>query len=366
MILGGFMGDVAIPTVDDLTPEWFTRLLRSNARLDGATTVSTVDLQPFGSAESMMSALYRAGLSYDGPNEAPTSLIVKLASVSEEQRFIASVFKFYEREVRFYNQHAAQVSVSIPHCLLAAIDPDDHRFVLVLEEIAGRRQVDQVDGLSFEDARVALQNLADLHAPFWDEDLDAEAETFFRFDSPLMHSVMPDHFAGDWAKVRGKVLDELPPEIIELCDSRREWTGALLQAMQTPDTICHGDFRADNLLFDDGDGLLALDFQLAAVAHGMTDVAYLISQSVDDEVASTRADELIDEYLGRLAEHGIELDRDEAMAPYQAGLIFYLSIPVGLLVLEHVPERADRLGRAMLRRASAEIIRTGTHLRFLR
>lgn len=360
------MGDVAIPTVDDLTPEWFTEVLRSNGRLDEVMKVSAVDLQRFGSSESMMSALYRVGLTYDGDSDGPASLIVKLASESDEQRFIASVFKFYEREIRFYNEHAAQVSVSIPRCLLAAIDPDDHSFVLVLEEISGRRQVDQVNGLSFDDARVALLNLDDLHAPFWGKDLDAEAETFFRFDSPLMQSVMPDHFAGEWAKVRGKVLDELAPEVIELCDSRPEWTGALLQAMQTPDTICHGDFRADNLLFDEGDGLLALDFQLAAVSHGMTDVAYLISQSVDDEVASTRADELIDVYLERLAAHGIVLDRDEAMVPYRAGVVFYLSIPVSLLILEHVPERADRLGRAMLRRASAEIIRTGAHLRFNR
>ena len=360
------MGNAAIPTVDDLTAEWFTNLLRSNERLDGATKVATVDVQRFGAAESMMSALYRVGLTFDGPAEGPSSLIVKLASESDEQRFIASVFKFYEREIRFYNEHAAQVRVSIPHCLLAAIDPTDHSFVLVLEQIDGRRQVDQIEGLSFDDARVALLNLADLHAPFWDKNLEAEAETFFRFDSPLMHSVMPDHFAGDWAKVRAKVVDELPPEVIELCDSRQEWTGALLQAMQTPDTICHGDFRADNLLFDDGDGMLALDFQLAAVSHGMTDVAYLISQSVNDEVAAASADELIDAYLGRLAEHGIVLDREEAMAPYQAGLIFYLSIPVGLLVLEHVPERADRLGRAMLRHASAEILRTGAHLRFSR
>ncbi|MGB8861652.1 MAG: phosphotransferase [Ilumatobacteraceae bacterium] len=360
------MGDTVIPTVDDLTAEWFTDLLRRNARLDEATAVAAVDVQRFGAAESMMSALYCVGLTFDGPTEAPSSLIVKLASESDEQRFIAAVFKFYEREIRFYNENAAQVRVSIPHCLLASINTEDHSFVLVLEQITGRRQVDQIDGLSFQDARLALLNLADLHAPFWGKDLDAEAETFFRFDSPLMHSVMPDHFAGDWAKVRAKVIDELPPEIIELCDGRREWTGALLQAMQSPDTICHGDFRADNLLFDEGEGLLALDFQLAAVSHGMTDVAYLISQSVNDEVAANRADELIDAYLGRLAEHGIVLDRDEAMAPYQAGLVFYLSIPIGLLVLEHVPERADRLGRAMLRRASAEIIRTGAHLRFAR
>jgi aminoglycoside phosphotransferase (APT) family kinase protein len=358
------MGNAAIPTIDDLTAQWFTELLRDNGRLDDATTVAAVDVQRFGTAESMMSSLHRVALTFDGPTDAPASLIVKLASESDEQRFIATVFKFYEREIRFYNEIASAVKVSMPDCLLARINTEDHSFVLVLEQVTGRRQVDQIEGLSFDDARLALVNLADLHAPNWGKNLDAEAETFFRFDSPLMQSVMPDHFANDWAKTRGKVVDELPAEVIAMCDSRREWTAELLQGMHGADTICHGDFRAENLLFDDGDGLMALDFQLAAVAHGMTDVAYLISQSVNDEVAAAHADDLIDVYLGRLAEHGIVLDRDEAMAPYQAGLVFYMSIPISLLILEHVPERADRLGRAMLRRASAEVIRTGAHLRF--
>jgi hypothetical protein len=44
--------------------------------------------------------------------------------------------------------------------------------------------------------------------------------------------------------------------------------------------------------------------------------------------------------------------------------VFYLSIPVGLLTFEGVHERGDRLARTMLRRASAEILRTGAHLQF--
>ncbi len=352
-----------IPTIDDLTSAWFTDLLRSDGALDTATSVATVDISPFGSNESMMSLLYRAALTFDDATDAPTTLILKLASPSEEQRFIASMTKFYEREIRFYNEIAAQMSVATPRCLLAEINVDDQSFVLVLEEIVGRRQVDQIVGVGYDDAVVALTEMADFQVPFWGRDLEPEAATFMRYDSPLLHAVLPDMFDSNWANVRPNVVDFVPDEVLTICDKRAGKTADLLRGMHGTDTLCHGDFRSDNLLFGADGTVLALDYQLCAVAHGMTDVAYFISQSLD-ELAAARADELIQVYVDRLATHGINLDMDEGMDCYRAGLIFYLSVPVSLLDLETVPKRAEQLGRTMLRRASAEILRTGAHLQF--
>ncbi len=353
-----------IPTVNELTTTWFTELLRSSGDIDDATSVASAEISRFGSDESMMSALYRASLAYDGPTSGPASLIVKLASDSPEQRFVAKMTKFYEREIRFYNEIAAKMTVAVPRCYLAQIDTEDQSFVLVLDEVAGWRQVDQIVGVGYDDAVAALQELADLHVPFWGQDLDSEAETFFRFDSPLLHAMIPDLFAGDWAKARPKVVDELPPEFVAVLDHRRENTKKLLESMHGPDTFCHGDYRIDNLLFGSDGAVMALDYQLGSIAHGMTDVAYFISQSVADDVAATRADDLIRAYIDRLATHGIEVDFHEAMTPYRAGLVFYVAIPVGILTFEGVPPRADQLARTMLRRAAAEILRTGTHLEF--
>ncbi|MFK7917382.1 MAG: phosphotransferase [Ilumatobacter sp.] len=358
------MLDKNIPTIDDLTAGWFTDLLRVAGALDGAAAVASVDLSPFGSDESMMSSLFRAGLTYEPADAGPESLIVKLASPSEEQRFIASMTKFYEREIRFYNEIADQMSVATPRCYLAEINTDDQSFVLVLEELAGRRQVDQIDGVGYDDAVVALTELADFHVPFWGKNLDSEAETFMRFDSPMLQAVLPDMFDGQWATTRAKVVDVLCDEVLAMCDNRNQHTADILRGMHGIDTLCHGDFRSDNLLFGSNGTVLALDYQLGSVCHGMTDVAYFIGQSVDDEVAAVRADALIKVYVDRLATHGIDLDMGEAMDRYRAGLVFYLSIPVGMLALDAVPERALELGRVMLRRASAEILRTGAHLQF--
>lgn len=349
-----------IPSLSDLSEAWFTELLRSDGALDEHTSVASVTLSPFGSAESMMSALHRATLTYDGPTDAPSSLIVKLASASERQRFIAGMFKFYEREIRFYAELATRARVRAPRALRAAMHPSEPFFVLVLEEVTGRRQIDQLEGVGFDDAVTVVRTLADFHASFWDHDFGDLAETFIPMNAPPMHAIIPASFQGDWATARERAAGVLADEVLALCDRHESVASRLLEDMMGPNTLAHADCRSDNLLFDD-DGIIVLDFQLAAICSGLCDVSYFVAQSVRDDVAAARADELVDLYLARLAEHGVQIGRDEAMRAYRAALVFFLSIPVSLLAGVDLPERSVALATTMLRRASAEIIRTGTH-----
>lgn len=354
----------SIPTVDELTPQWFTDLLRRNDVLDATQSVSSATLTPFGEGESMMSALYRAALTYDGAVDAPASLVVKLASPNEEQRFVATMFKFYAREIRFYRELQERAAINAPRCFIAEMHDTDPDFVLVLEHVAGRRQVDQLTGAGLDDAITAVETLADLHASFWGQDLSDLADPYIPFDSPPLHAVIPDVFTNYWSIAREHLVDEWPAEVIALCDRFRDVAAEVLRGMNGPDTLCHGDFRSDNLLFDDGGDLLVLDYQLGAIAHGATDVAYFVSQSVEDGVAAAHAEELLGRYVARLAERGVACTRDEALLPYQAGLVFYLQIPLSMLINPTTPERGKRLARVMLRRAAAEIVRTGAHERF--
>lgn len=355
-----------IPTIADLTPSFFEHLLREQGDLEHATSVVGVEFAPFGNAESMMSALHRATLTYSGPTSAPTTVIVKVASESDRQRFIAGMFKFYEREIRFYAELRDRVAVRTPRSWLATIHPEEPQFVLVLEEVKGLRQVDQLDGVALDDATRCMSTLADLHAPFWGTDMSALEETFMPMNSPGVQLLIPDAFAGDWAIGRDKMLHELPDEVLALCDRWPTVAAQVLDNMQEPNTLTHCDFRSDNLLFDTDGSVVVLDFQLAAISNGAVDVAYFISQSVREDVAAEHADALLDEYLHQLEARGVTYDRDDALRHYRAGLVFFLSIPVSLLGASSsdLHARGIELARTMLRRAAAEIIRTGAHLQF--
>lgn len=352
----------AIPTLDDLDANWFGSLLHRSGDLAEAISVSRVTLEPIGSEESMMSTLFAADLAYDAHTEAPRRLIIKLTSPSEQQRFVASLFRFYEREIRFYHEFVNEIPVRAPKSYAASIHPSEPEFILVLEDVGGRRAVDQLDGLGLEDTLTAVDALADMHAPFWGRDLSAVAETFIPFASEAMKMIIPDAFANDWRVVRPRMVELMPPDVVDTCDRFTSIAPAVLDAMGGPDTLIHGDFRADNLLFDDK--IVVLDFQLAAIANGAVDLAYLVSQSVADEIAAAHGDAFMVRYLERLATHGIELDRDTADAAYAAALIFFLQIPMSMLINPDLPERSEALALSCLRRASAEIIRSGAHSRF--
>ena len=342
----------------DLTAPWLTETLRASGALAEHISVASFTAAPFGDAESMMSSLRRVSITYDGPTDAPTSLIAKFASENAEMAFIASLFRFYEREVRYYAELDHKVGIATPRCLHAEMHPDDSGFVILLEEVTGLRAVDQIDGLSLAEAQICMAALADLHAPLWGTDLSAFAETMLAFDSPGVVGVLPDKCAADWQAARPRVAETLGAEALALCDRYAEILPAVVADMGGPNTLTHGDFRADNLLFDH-DAVLVLDFQLMATGHGMTDVAYCISQSMTTELAATDADGLIDTYLARLAGHGIEADREDAMRAYRAGCVFYMSIPFALLATEGLHERAADLGTTALQRATAEAIRCG-------
>lgn len=352
-----------ISSPDDLTTEWMTTLLRSTGDIDASVSVTAADVAPFGSDESMMSALYRVGLTYDAATEAPSSIIVKLTSENEGAQFIAAVFQLYQREIRFYNELLPRVSIRTPRCLHAEMYPDDQGFILVLEEVSGCRNVDQIEGMNFADASTALEALADLHAPFWGNDLSDFTDTLLPFDCDLVLQGLPMKTTDDWAKVRSTLIDELPPEVCDLLDNVHLSVPRAIEDIMSINTIVHGDCRADNLLFDPDGEVIILDFQLMGVGHGMFDVAYLISQSLAAD-AQERATELIDVYLARIASHGIEVDIEQAMAAYRGSVMFNLGLPMSVLATDGLPERGEELARTMLQRASQEILRTGGHIAY--
>jgi thiamine kinase-like enzyme len=94
-----------------------------------------------------------------------------------------------------------------------------------------------------------------------------------------------------------------------------------------PTTMCHGDWRADNLMFN-GAKPTVIDFQLIGTGSGMYDVGYFISQSITTEVRRGHDRELVNVYLDRIESHGITIDRDEAWRQYLVCICFCVTYGV--------------------------------------
>jgi len=99
---------------DDLTAEWLTDALAStSARSQGR--VISCDTQPLVTDKGMTGSIARVRLAYDRDTAAaPRSLIAKFSAPDPESRALIHGMGFYEREVRFYEQLAAQNQIQDP------------------------------------------------------------------------------------------------------------------------------------------------------------------------------------------------------------------------------------------------------------
>lgn len=350
---------LAIPqSVEDLTPEWLTAALRSGGAVTG--TVASVEVAPIGVGVGLVGSLVRLTLTWvDGTG--PATLVAKLPSPAESSRFVAAVLGMYRKEVRFYQELAARCAVPIAACFYADLDEDSDDFVLLLQDLAGGRTVDQLDGCPLVHLELVVDQLADLHAAFWNDDALVDNGWLGRLgDSPFPESVALS-FEQSWGPVRALFGDRIPAAIVALGDRfpalLPDITGRLSEA---PFTLSHGDYRLDNMFFYD-DGTMALcDWQLADRSRGARDLAYFLTQSLDPPLRAELEKPLIERYVERLESHGIEgYGLEVAWEDYRLGALLALAYPViaggGL---DHANERATQLTGTILDRCIAAI----THL----
>ncbi len=343
-----------IPTIDGLDAPWFTEMFRAGGHLTGNQSVVTAASTRMGEGAGMASLLWRFELTYDtAPGqsvEAPSTVIVKLATDDPHRLFIMQTAKFYAREVRFYNELAIDAPVRVPRCWHAAIDPETSMFVLVLEDAGPLRHVDQLVGCGFDDAVQALRTLARFQARWWGKDLSDLASTFVPMDDPFNQFVVPVLHQQGWPAARDARPDLWPDDVAAFLDGFVAKVPAILDGLMGPNTLIHNDYRVDNLLWD-GDDIVVLDFQMSSVASGLLDFAYFVAQSIPKDVRKARFDDLLDAYLGELAANGVELDRQAAFDKYRRALVFGFMWPLGLMgTYDTLDPRGRELAQTMLER----------------
>jgi len=283
------MGDqmVHVPTrTADASPEFVTAALRSTGVIDADTTVAEVEHDRIGEGVGLMCELARLTLRYRGPaHHAPSSVIIKLPSNLPENRQLGDLLGFYAREGHFYDQIGRTVPVRTPHCYFNHIDTEANAFALLLEDFGDRTMVSQIAGIDVDRATDAVRALARVHARYW-ESPDLAALTWLprAIDPPIMAAGTA--YRDAWPRFVELFADRLPDGALELGERvGASWeTAEAAFYERSPVTLVHGDFRADNLMFDDDadddERVGLLDWQIAFQVGGISDICYLLTQSM--------------------------------------------------------------------------------------
>jgi hypothetical protein len=325
----------------DATPEWLTGVLAANDLLEDGAEVASFEAFPVGTGQ--MADTTRFALSYDRPAGGPPSVVGKFASANDQSRATGLALRAYEIEVRFYREVAARIGTRLPAVYAAEVEPETGWFTLLMEDIAGARQGDQIAACAPDVAAAVLEEMAGLHAPCWEsrelaglEWLNRNTPDSAEFLDVMVSSLLPGFLE--------RYADELTPEYQEVCRIFAEHIPAYVSLRgEGPRTATHGDFRLDNFLFHPGDAHpVVVDWQTAVWAGAASDVAYFVGGCLTAEDRRAHQDGLLAHYhdaLGRLGvrDYTLEQLRADVRRESFAGILMAI---VASMVVERT-ERGD-------------------------
>ena len=344
----------------DITVEWVTHVLRAAHVLDDVNAVTLVTIESIGDLGGVNGEAYRVRLEYAATTDAPRSLVAKFPTNREGGRGVAAFQRWYHREVAFYATLAAELPASpalrTPRCYAASIDLDGE-YVLLLEDLRPARQGDQIAGCTLDEARAAIDGAARLHAHWWNAPppvSDTMPETTIGLDRAVRVQGALDRV---WTRTRDTV--GLPARVAADIPRLVEGYVPLLQRMASaPVTVVHGDYRLDNLFFDEA-GVGAIDWQFICRARGMVDIGYFLGLDLDPALRRAHERELVAGYVAALRSRGVEgYDEQAAWDDYRRALLLGFAVFLIGAAGTQPNERMVRVHEVGLARLAAAIEET--------
>ncbi len=341
---------------EQVTPHWLETVLRAaGAAVSG--TRAAVEATCVGTGQ--MGTCIRYALSWDvaDPN-APASVICKFPSADPRSRATGLAMRTYEVEVGFYRYLARTVDIRTPVCHFADIDPTTGDFVLVLEDLAPAAPGDQLTGCTVEQAAIAMEELAKLHAPRWN-DTRLAAVPWLNRNTPDAIELAARLLSGLLPVFLDRYGTRLTADETDIAERLLSAVGAWLRDREPPFVIQHGDYRVDNMLFGTAEGgpsLAVVDWQTAVWGPPVADASYFLGASLP--TAARRANEraLLGVYRDALAARGVSFDRERLWRDYRRYAFSGFLMAVGASVMVVQTARGDEMFLTMARRHAAHIL----------
>lgn len=324
-----------IRTADEITSGWLAAVL-------GRPALELRSVEAIGTGQ--MSQSYRVAFGAE-------SVVVKLAATDPTSRATGGGMGAYLREVSFYRHLAARIGEPVVRCLLAEFDPAEGWFTLVLEDVTGATQGDQIAGCTVDEASIALRSLARIHAPVLN-DLALGATGWLNQPSPLDQALLTQLLPGFLERYGDRVAPEHAEVAQRLVASLDVWS----QDRRPPLGLVHGDYRLDNLLFGDG-WCRIVDWQTVGWGPALYDAAYFVGGGLRDEDRRAHEEDLVREYHSELLAHGVEdLSWERCWKEYRRQAFGGIVMAVAASMVVRRTDRGDAMFMATFARHAQQVL----------
>lgn len=349
-----------VADADLITPEWLTEVLtgsgsvRPDARLDSFSH-SRIGTGKLG--DMVRFDLEWAGASEDaGP--LPQSVVGKFASADPTSRQAGLMTGIYVREICFYQELAAGMTMRIPRCHFAELNYQTGEFALILEDITPSSQGSQVAGCNLEQAEIAMDEAAKLHSSVWGAS-ELGGRDWLTPRSENNGEGLTNIYIG----LVGQFLEQYDDRLSDAAKEATQRFTPLVSSWlctdsQLPFTLLHGDYRLENMLFGTGESappLCTVDWQTVTLGAGPSDVSYFIGAGLLPPERRDHERELLERYRVGLASGGVDLDPDELWASYRVNAFAGLHMAVIASVLVGRTEHGDEMFLTMAERHTEQV-----------
>ena len=328
-----------------------------NSALDGWPEIASVTHDDIGEGTGIFGQISRLELSYVGEaGSSPTTMVAKMACLEPENLAIANALGIYERELRFYEELAAELPFRIPANYLSHRG-DDGRFVLLIENLSGEYDVgDQVVGATVAQAEAVVDALIPFHAQWW-EHPDLGSMDWLPFpNAPAYKAAVPGIYRAGLPVLEAEWVDKISPAAMDAARAVEPKFEELMErTSQSPRTVIHTDTRLDNIFFkaDGSNDVAIIDFQLALRGRAVADIAYLVgtSMSIDDGTANW--EQLLRRWHNGVVASGIDYSWEDCVLHYKEATLYYLS---GAMSLVGTFDAGNERGAALVHAYSTRIL----------
>ncbi len=286
---------------------WLASVLEAG----GIDAVGLRSIDPTRIGTGLIGDSYRLTLSWAGAVRpgVPSTLVAKLPAEDATSRATGVGLRNYEREVRFYREIAPTMGIRLARSWAAEWDETDGLFVLVLEDLAPAQVGDQLRGCSVAEAEAVVDVAARMHAAHWD---GPELTEYAEWMSGAADGERAGQLALLWSFAWPQFLERhaarLDPASLALAERFGSSIAAWVQDRPGPQTVVHGDFRTDNMLFggvDDAPTVVPVDWQTPSIGPGAGDVAYFLGASLLPAVRREHEERLVRQWFDGLVSCGV-------------------------------------------------------------
>ena len=317
------------------TPEFLTESLRGNFLPEG-TIITHASRSPLGEGTGMMADIAMLELTYEGNSEGlPKCIIAKYASENPTNRQVAMLYNLYERETRFSNELDPLTEARCPEFYFTGLDEEN--FVILMEDMTDYEVGNQAKGATLNQTELAIDELAKLHASFWEK---VDHLEWVPGIADSYHADNMNNLANSGWDTMVATFGDFIPEHIRAQRDRFLAAIPALQAerMSAPITLCHGDFRMENLLYGvqpEHHPVSVIDWQGPLKGRGMFDVALFLGQSTQVAVRQSHERQILERYLDGLVSRGVSgLTFDDLWKDYRNCMLYdwvYAAVVAGTL-----------------------------------